>query len=270
MKVSRAHIAVLSLIQVSLSFTTTVYPQSGFRFQHYTTADGIPTNFVSQVVQDGQGYLWFKHQFELSRFNGYNFKVYKNNPDDSLLNLGQNLLGSLTIDQSGDLWINSLQDSWQSGSLFKYDRKTDGFIQYKPDLKGAFINSMAFDRRQPVVWLAGRFGRGLFSFNLETYETKSFVDSPIDSLTLKFIGNMQDCGSFLLLGSRQGLRTFDKATKAFGRPKCNSKDSTILLSSPIGVANHDEHNNHWMYKPAYKPDDRTTFLRVDLFNYATI
>ncbi|HXI94056.1 MAG TPA: two-component regulator propeller domain-containing protein, partial [Blastocatellia bacterium] len=42
----------------------------------YTTADGLPRDYVQRIVPDSHGFLWFCTGDGLSRFNGYEFTTY--------------------------------------------------------------------------------------------------------------------------------------------------------------------------------------------------
>lgn len=42
----------------------------------YTTADGLPRDYVLRIVRDSHGFLWFCTSDGLSRFNGYEFTTY--------------------------------------------------------------------------------------------------------------------------------------------------------------------------------------------------
>lgn len=42
----------------------------------YTTADGLPRDFISRIVQDSKGFMWFRTTEGLSRFDGYKFVNY--------------------------------------------------------------------------------------------------------------------------------------------------------------------------------------------------
>src|ERR1051325_8607240 len=42
----------------------------------YTTAEGLAHNFVSRIVCDSRGFLWFCTREGLSRFDGYGFTTY--------------------------------------------------------------------------------------------------------------------------------------------------------------------------------------------------
>ncbi|HJQ25348.1 MAG TPA: two-component regulator propeller domain-containing protein [Blastocatellia bacterium] len=44
--------------------------------KHYTTADGLPRDTITRIVQDARGYLWFCSTEGLSRFDGYRFVNY--------------------------------------------------------------------------------------------------------------------------------------------------------------------------------------------------
>jgi ligand-binding sensor domain-containing protein len=42
----------------------------------YTSADGLPRDYISRIVQDSKGFLWFCTTEGLSRFDGYKFTNY--------------------------------------------------------------------------------------------------------------------------------------------------------------------------------------------------
>jgi PAS domain S-box-containing protein len=42
----------------------------------YTTADGLPRDYINRIVQDSKGFLWFATSEGLSRFDGYKFTNY--------------------------------------------------------------------------------------------------------------------------------------------------------------------------------------------------
>jgi ligand-binding sensor domain-containing protein/serine phosphatase RsbU (regulator of sigma subunit) len=50
-------------------------------FRQITSDNGLSTNLVNCIVQDSKGFMWFGTQDGLNRYDGYHFKVYKNNPN---------------------------------------------------------------------------------------------------------------------------------------------------------------------------------------------
>jgi len=81
---------------------------SDYRFQHFDMNDGLASESAMGITQDSLGFLWILHDNGLSRYDGYSFKVYKHNPNDSL-GPGPPLDGFLEHDHHGNLWMVSNQ-----------------------------------------------------------------------------------------------------------------------------------------------------------------
>lgn len=70
--------------------------------EHLTIKDGLSNNFVTDIVQDKQGFLWVGTESGLNRFDGENFTVFsmKNSP------IVGNAIQCLLYDEKQDkLWI---------------------------------------------------------------------------------------------------------------------------------------------------------------------
>jgi signal transduction histidine kinase/ligand-binding sensor domain-containing protein/DNA-binding response OmpR family regulator len=94
-----------------------------FRFNYYTTDDGLSQNMVDCIFQDSKGFMWFGTWNGLNRFDGYTFRTYS--PGDQ----GEYRLGSIFIydieeDPSGNLWIGT------ADGLNVYLYEKDRFLQY--------------------------------------------------------------------------------------------------------------------------------------------
>jgi len=81
---------------------------SDYRFQHFDMNDGLASESAMGITQDSLGFLWILHDNGLSRYDGYSFKVYRHNPNDSL-GPGPPLYGFLELDHHGNLWMVSNQ-----------------------------------------------------------------------------------------------------------------------------------------------------------------
>jgi ligand-binding sensor domain-containing protein len=82
--------------------TTTAAAQ--YRFDHWTTDNGLPQNSVRDVVQTRDGYVWLTTFDGLVRFDGVRFTVFNkgNSPG-----LPGNRFASLVEDREGDLWAST-------------------------------------------------------------------------------------------------------------------------------------------------------------------
>ena len=51
------------------------------KFTHLTTNDGLSQGYVTAILQDRRGFMWFATRDGLNRYDGNAFVVYKNNPE---------------------------------------------------------------------------------------------------------------------------------------------------------------------------------------------
>lgn len=58
------------------SAETPTAARPAFHTRNWTTDDGLPHNYVTEVVQDRTGYLWLATAAGLARFDGYRFKEF--------------------------------------------------------------------------------------------------------------------------------------------------------------------------------------------------
>ena len=90
----------------------------------FTEKDGVPGSQVSQILIDKFGYIWLGTINGLARYDGYGFKRFYNDPNDSTSIKGL-VVWSLFEDSKGRIWIGSSQEN-----LNLYDPVTKSFKQY--------------------------------------------------------------------------------------------------------------------------------------------
>ncbi|HEY2824088.1 MAG TPA: hypothetical protein VGI83_00940, partial [Gemmatimonadales bacterium] len=74
---------------------------AGFRVDSWSTDDGLPSTFISEMVQTKDGYLWLAAGGSLVRFDGFDFHVYSGATDSALSARVNNLYAGI-----GDtLWL---------------------------------------------------------------------------------------------------------------------------------------------------------------------
>jgi len=217
------------------------FSQSDFRFRHYDTKNGMASETTENIVQDSLGFIWIQYYGGVSRFDGYNFKVYQFDPTDTTRSIRSGRVSHVLMDRSANIWVYR----WAGGQgehairyLVRYENSKDSFTKYRLDLKAPGFTAISFDPNDSTIWFAGASGTGLFSFNYKTNQTQNILNKNAESLMHasqnSFVG-ISDQGSFLLLGSETGLWKFSKHEKKFSRPDCNPKDTTFLYHSDIRV-----------------------------------
>ncbi len=64
-------------------------------FDAYNTTHGLSQNFVTSIAQDKTGFIWIGTDDGLNRFDGYEFKVFRNDENDSTSLIDNSIQGTL-------------------------------------------------------------------------------------------------------------------------------------------------------------------------------
>ncbi len=98
-----------------------------------STRNGLSQNAVTCIYQDKKGFLWVGTQDGLNRYDGYQFKHYKHNPEDST-SISDQFITAINEDGQGVLWIGTRH------GLNRFNSSTEKFTRFFPDtsLKQAF------------------------------------------------------------------------------------------------------------------------------------
>lgn len=129
-----------------------------FRFENYSITSGLSNISINCILQTRDGFLWIATKDGLNRFDGQNFKVYKNNPA-LIHSLPENYVMSLLESKDGTLWIGT----W-GGGLSWFDKSTEKF--YRTDLTYADDDYVQFlyEDFSHNIWY-GTLSGGLNKFN---------------------------------------------------------------------------------------------------------
>lgn len=137
---------VVSLLLV-LFLTARVFSQPSPKINFSNVTAPLSNLHVSCILQDSRGFLWVGTEDGLNRFDGYEFKIYRHDPDDST-SLLKNRIRALFEDDRGVLWVST-----NSGGLHLYDRVHDNFRRlpsYSFDCEIA-----EFHEDDTAVWIGG-------------------------------------------------------------------------------------------------------------------
>ncbi|MEO6406044.1 MAG: two-component regulator propeller domain-containing protein [Ferruginibacter sp.] len=125
-----------------------------FNFRHVTTSDGLSNGVIRGITQDKYGYIWIATVSGLSRYNGYNVKVFLHAAKDTFSIPENNVTGILN-DSSNKLWFVF------SNGLYRYDFETNHFI-LQQSTKDLHIRKIVQGNRDSL-WLATATGAAIFN-----------------------------------------------------------------------------------------------------------
>jgi len=212
-------------------------PVKHLKFTHLTTNDGLSQGYVTAILQDRRGFMWFATRDGLNRYDGNTFVVYKNNPNDPT-SLSSNFIQALMEDDQGTLWIAT------NTGVNRFDPTIERFSRYLHDpnnpnsIGGAYVTSIARDNRG-YVWF-GTEASGLDKFDPRT---GTFTHYRNDSAG-QFVGRITQViadrhGEIWFVGER-GVFHLDQLAGQITRPP-----ATRNLPSAENVY-EDEAGNFWM------------------------
>jgi ligand-binding sensor domain-containing protein/serine phosphatase RsbU (regulator of sigma subunit) len=211
----------------------------------FNVEKGLSQSGVSSIHMDSYGFLWIGTQDGLNRYDGYTFKVYRNNPLDSYT-LANNNINSITEDSSGNIWIAT----WNGLSFF--DRETERFQNYYFDSED--INSLSNNRVYSVyqdrcgdIWVKtveslDRFESKSKSFKRFPHYTNPQTFSSYNDAFPIF----EDSKQRFWIGSKDGLFLFDREKEEFKRYSHLPLHSNSLSHDNIKSIFEDTQNNIWI------------------------
>lgn len=120
-----------------LSITSLCYGQKNYLFENISIPEGLSNSEIHYIFQDSNGFLWISTLDGLNRYDGYNMKVFKNDPNDSTT-IPNNSCNAITEDSDGFIWV-----SVSGNAIAKYDPKDESFKRY-PIETGSVTNISNF------------------------------------------------------------------------------------------------------------------------------
>ncbi|MEO8532288.1 MAG: two-component regulator propeller domain-containing protein [Flavobacterium sp.] len=86
-----------------ISFTSSVFSQD-YPVKFLDISDGMSNNSVTTIFQDSDNYMWFGTYDGLNRYDGYNFKVFRNRINDKK-SLPFNTIYNIEGDSENNIWV---------------------------------------------------------------------------------------------------------------------------------------------------------------------
>ncbi len=118
---SKSYLHAKKLLTFSFSLLTLcAFSQQQYTFTNYTQEQGLPSGTISGIYKDTTGYLWLTSEEGVARFDGYNFKVFRHNPDDST-SLPTDVAWYGAFPRYGDIYFET------PGRFCKYNPATASF-----------------------------------------------------------------------------------------------------------------------------------------------
>lgn len=222
-------------------------PTENFQFEYITMKDGLSQSSINCILQDSVGFLWFGTQDGLNRYDGYEFKIFKNQPFEGN-SLSNNWIQTMVETEPGILWIGTWGEGLNRFDTFKNQVTRYRFTPGNPNgLRHNNIQALCKDTPN-VLWIGARDG-GLSRLDLETNTFTHYTHNPDDPYSLshnEVTTIYKDADGALWVGSAKGLNRFDPQTRKFTRYFHNPGDPGSLSSNAVTAITGDRKGNLWI------------------------
>lgn len=221
------HLKLILSILFIFCLTRTYADDSNYLFRHYQVENGLSDNMATCCVQDRKGYIWIGTRDGLNRFDGYTFKVFRNDPDETET-LGSNWITCLGCDMNGDLWVGTLS------GLYQYDDEKESF-RHIPFTADKGIDIFQFDKDNKL-WIL--MDGNLIRFNTEDSQFRIFAPEDNQSYTSFCITRENS----IWIGSSDGLISL-----------LNPEDETMESYNVFAHSSPNTPRNFPCYIPLLRP-----------------
>ena len=226
-------IRIICLILLIAAIDLPLFSQKpDLKFRHITTSEGLSQSTVTCILKDRQGFMWFGTRDGLNKYNGYDFTVYKNNPDNPT---GFHASGGYDLleEKNGDILI---------GTGYGFDRLTKGtetFTHYIFSRKLPFAQDLFQDSKENT-WIATDDGLYLYDFNSNTYKTY-LTDKKLTKIA------EDDHGVLWIASITEGVFLFDPRSRTVvDNFRHDPGNETSLCSNSIRAILKDKLGNIWL------------------------
>jgi len=215
-------------------------------FKRLTLEDGLSQSSINCIAQDAQGFMWFGTQDGLNRYDGYEFKVYRHDPENPY-SLSNSYVMGCECDQRDVMWVVT-----RDGTLHRYEPETGRFIRYALALEDPFQQVGSEFRTlhgdaQGRLWI-GTYGDGLVRYSPDEDGFTYYRHDPGGSTSLshRIVWKVyEDRDGVIWVGTEGGLNRYDEELDSFVRyPYRDFPPGGYQYDPPV----HDD-------DPAFQPDN---------------
>ena len=206
--------------------------------------DGFTQRAITSIIKDSDGFLWISTYGDgLFRYNGVDFKNYKQERNIKENSLNSSIVYSIFQDSQKDIWIGS-----QVGLNF-YNKNIDKFetinIQKEEKkLKFAIHSIVEYDEN---TLLLGTHEFGLYKFDKKKLTHKLIpykTNKPKLNLLINAI--VKSSNGRFLIGTNHGLMTFDPYNEVLQLAKLNTVTGYETIDKSIESLHVAKDNSIWI------------------------
>ncbi|MCF8716224.1 response regulator [Joostella atrarenae] len=263
MAINKSTLPIIHFITIFLGISGVISAQQSNYFDHITTAEGLSQNDVNSIYQDVYGYMWFGTHDGLDKYDGYDFHVFKPDPNNDT-SINSNLIFSIVGDTVGNLWIGTT-----GNGLTYLERDTGKFINFEhqegnnKSISNNYVSRVLLDSKNRL-WVGTNEGINMLKlhdsiakstflrYNLEDKFTG--FDKEVNTIGEIYEDNMGDIwvgatyGLYKLSRDNNGEAYFKHMNGYFNLPEVNNSsiaqdyNGNLYVGTSLGLYFIDVHD----------------------------
>lgn len=208
------------------------------KFRHITSNHGLSQDHITAILEDQKGYMWFGTEGGLNKYDGYEFTVYKNIPEEEN-SIRNNYIQDILEDKNGNLLIAV------SSGLDIFDRDQNNFQHI--DFSAYSPNDL-FEDSRGNLWIGTN--QGLLSYDMESKKLEVFVNSEGKS-SFSLLNNTitelaEGKNGELWIATSNGLCKFNPETKKFTSYAHDPENPGSFKGNHVTTVYKDKKGNIWI------------------------
>ncbi len=203
-------------------------------FSNITRNALLSQHYVSAIIEDDNGIMWFGTHDGLNYFDGYNFKRFSVNKQNKN-SISSNSINALAKDEQGNLWIGT------NNGLNKLNLKTETFTLFRNNTSGNSVNDnlivdVKYDKKG-YIWYATKYA-GLYRLDLKTNQINEFLRNK-PHYNFNFLENIKEIeldndGDIWILYETKGIVNYNPESeeiKIFSTATSGGKITSDLVNT---------------------------------------
>ena len=216
--------------------------KKNLKFTHLGRSEGLSQSFITSILQDSRGFMWFGTYDGLNKYDGYKIIKYKFDSRNK---------GSLSNNNIKDIFEDSKNNLWVAtgNGLNRFNRDKETFDKFfhnntSNSLLSNTVNSIAEDKYGNIWVGCGSDGQNPGGLQLfDVAKNKFFKYSAGSELNINDIIISQQQ---LWIGSETCISVFDIASRKFVQIFThNNNDKNSLAENYVTVLFEDSYHNIW-------------------------
>lgn len=257
------HTQILFFLLLSLLFHSADSKNiSPYFFSQIGIEDGLTQGTVTHIYQDTDGYLWLGTQGGLHRYDGYEFKVFKNNPTDSC-SLADNNVQDIAEDRNKNIWVitdNGVHKiAHETGHIKRYHVKETRFMH------------CCLRCRNGEFLFAGEKYLYQYDEQGDSLVYKDWLSSTPIAPNIKALQEDEE-GNLYVASSQSGLAVLNKQREVIHYYKHDPDDPFSLIKGSICGLFTDSHKRLWILSETsglcYLDKANNKFIHLNMTNSA--